>query len=156
MCSTPRGYIYMLYIHHHNQLIMTTSITNEYTSLYKSITLYFRKGDVCCVWEMSGDKDWLLYWPKFFLDHSSTSSSSWLGLLNCGSLRASKPSFSSWFSLWHPVSNWLKPPRHWVILFSMPTCFLCSSIYLHRCIFWLTTRPRVNIYHIYIYINIYI
>ena len=50
----------------HNQLIMTTSITNEYTSLYKSLTLYFRKGDVCCVWEMSGDKDGLLYWPKFF------------------------------------------------------------------------------------------
>ena len=20
----------------------------------------------CCVWEMSGDRDWLLYWPKFF------------------------------------------------------------------------------------------
>ena len=30
--------------------------------------------------------------PKFFFDHSSTSFSSWLGLLNCGSLRAAKPS----------------------------------------------------------------
>ena len=37
------------YTWEHNQLIMTTSITNEYISLYKSLTLYFRKGDVCCV-----------------------------------------------------------------------------------------------------------
>ena len=58
------------YTREHYQLIMTTSITNEYTSLYKSLTLYFRKGDVCCVWEMSGDKYGLLYWPKFFLAHS--------------------------------------------------------------------------------------
>ena len=36
------------YTREHNQQIMTTSITNEYTSLYKSHTLYFRKGDVCC------------------------------------------------------------------------------------------------------------
>ena len=54
------------YTREHNQLIMTTLMTNEYTSLYKSLTVYFRKGDVCCVWEMSGDKDGLLYWPKFF------------------------------------------------------------------------------------------
>ena len=35
-----------IYIREHFQLIMTTSITNEYTSLlkYKSLTLYFRKG----------------------------------------------------------------------------------------------------------------
>ena len=30
----------VLYTHNHNQLIMTTSITNEYTSLYKSLTLF--------------------------------------------------------------------------------------------------------------------
>ena len=40
---------------------------------------------------MSGDKDGLLYWPKFFLDHNSTSFASWLGLLNRGSLRAQSP-----------------------------------------------------------------
>ena len=59
---------------------MTTSITNEYTS-YKNIylTLYSRKRDVSCVWEVSGDKDGLLFWPKFFLANSSTSFSSWLG-----------------------------------------------------------------------------
>ena len=79
------------YTREHNQLIMMTSITNEYTSLYKSLTLYFRKGDVCCAWEMSGDKDGLLYGPKSFLDHSSTSFASWLGLLNRESLRAQSP-----------------------------------------------------------------
>ena len=41
-------YIYK-YKWEHNQLIMTTSITNEYTSLHKSLTFYFRRGDVCCV-----------------------------------------------------------------------------------------------------------
>ena len=29
-----------------------------------------------------------------------------------------KPSVCSWFSLWHPVSNWLKPFGHLVILLS--------------------------------------
>ena len=98
---------------------MTTPTTNEYTSLYKykSLTLYVRKGDVCCVWEMSGDKDGLLYWPKFFLYHSSTSFASWLGLLNRGSLRTQSPQSAAGY-LRHPVSNWLKPPGHLVILFS--------------------------------------
>ena len=67
---------------------------------------------------MSGEKDGLLYWPKFFLDHSNTSFASWLGLLNQGSLRTQSPQSASWFSLQHPVSDWLEPPRHLVILFS--------------------------------------
>ena len=98
----------------------TTSITNEYTSLkkYKSLTFYFRKGDVCCVWEMSGDKDGLLYWPKFFLDHSSTSSSSWLGCLTVGHWELCSPQSASWFSRWYPVYNSHEPLGHLVILFS--------------------------------------
>ena len=44
---------------------------------------------VCERW--AGDRDRLLYWPKFFLAHSSTSFSSWLGLLNRGSQRAQSP-----------------------------------------------------------------
>ena len=68
---------------------------NEWTNTlpYKNIsfTLYSRKGDVSCVWEVSGNKDGLLFWPKFFLTHCSTSSSSWLGLVNRGSLRAQSP-----------------------------------------------------------------
>ena len=56
------------------------------TLLYKniSLTLYFRKVDVSCVWEVSGDKNGLLFWPKFFLAHSSTSFSSWLGCSTVG------------------------------------------------------------------------
>ena len=96
---------------------MTTSIMNEYTSLYKSVTLYFRKGDFLCVWEMSGDKDGRLYWPKLFLDHSSTSFASWLGLLKLGSLRAQSP-LSGAGSHFGILSNWLEPPRSLVILFS--------------------------------------
>ena len=64
------------------------------TLLYKNINLshfILEMGDVSCVWEVSRDKDGLLFWPKFFLAHSSTSFSSWLGLLNCGSLRAQNP-----------------------------------------------------------------
>ena len=116
---------------------MTTSITNEYTSLYKykSLKLYFWKGDVCCVCEMSGDKYGQLYWPKFFLDHSSTSFASWLGLLNRGSLRAQSRQSASWFSLRHLVSNWLEPSGHLVILFSivhlLPLFFcLFTQVYL--------------------------
>ena len=56
--------------------------------------------------------------PSSSLDHSSTSFASWLGLLNRGSLKGPKPSVCSWFSLRHPVSNWLEPLGHLVILFS--------------------------------------
>ena len=52
--------------------------------------------------------------PSSSLDHSSTSFASWLGLLTKGL----KPTVCSWFSLRHPVSNWLEPPGHLVILFS--------------------------------------
>ena len=59
------------------------------------------------MWEINWRRGQTAIWPEFFFDHSSTSASSWLGLLNRGSLRA-QPSVWSWFSLrWHPVSNWL-------------------------------------------------
>ena len=118
---------------------MTTSITNECNSLYKykSLTLYFQKGDVCCEWEMSGDKDGPLYWPKFFLDNSSSSFASWFGLLNRGVTKGPKPSVCSWLSLRHPVSNWLEPPRHLVILF--------SNIYLLPLFFRLFTQVHLLI-----------
>ena len=79
-------------------------------------------------------------------DHSSTSFSSCLGLLNCGSLRAASPQSASWFSRWHPISNWLKPSVPWLYYCLTPICFRCSSIYLHRCISWLSAQSRVNIY----------
>ena len=49
------------------------------------------------------------------LEHSSTSSSSWLGVAQPGVTKGPKPSVFSWFLLRHPVSNWL---GHLVILFS--------------------------------------
>ena len=116
---------------------MTTSTTNEYTYLYKSLTLYFRKGDVCCVREMSWDKDGLLYWPKF-LDHSSTSFASWLGLLNRGSLRAAKPSVCKLVlhaGILSPTdSNRLGT---WLYYYLTATCFRCSSfIYTGASLDW--------------------
>ena len=110
-----------------------------------SLTLYSRKGDVSCVWEMSGDKDRLLYWPKFFLAHSSSSSSSWLGLLNCGSQRAQSPlsAAGSHSGILSPTdSNRLGT---WLYYCLTSTCFRCSSAYLHRCIGWWTARSGVNI-----------
>ena len=65
---------------------MTTSITNEYTSLqkYKSLSLHFRKGDILlCVrdeWKQGTD---CYFDPSSSLDHSSTSFAFWLGLLCC-------------------------------------------------------------------------
>ena len=59
----------MLYTHNHNHIIMTTINERTITLLYKniSLTLYSRKGDVSCVWEVSGDKVGLLFWPKVLL-----------------------------------------------------------------------------------------
>ena len=102
----------------HNQLIMTTSITNEYTSLYKYLTLFFRKGHVCWVWEISGDRDGLLYWPKFFLDQGSSFFACWLGLFNRGSLRTQSSLSGAVSHFGTPVSNCLKPFGRLVILFS--------------------------------------
>ena len=48
--------------------------------------------------------------PKFFFNHSSTSFSSRLGCSTVG------PSAASWFSHWHPLSNWPELPVHLVIL----------------------------------------
>ena len=69
---------------------MTTSVTNEHTSLkkYKSLTLYSRKGDIYFVWEMSWRQGQTTILNQVLpLDHSSTSFSSCLGLLNRGSQR---------------------------------------------------------------------
>ena len=56
--------------------------------------------------------------PSSPLDHCSISFSFWLGLLNRGPLRVQSPQSASWFSHWHPVSDWLEPSGHLVILLS--------------------------------------
>ena len=91
------------------------------TLLYKNINLshfiFERVMFVVCEKLMETRTDCYIY-PSSSLNYSSSSFTSWLGLLNRGSLRAQSPQSASWFSLWHPVSNWLEPPRHLVILFS--------------------------------------
>ena len=42
-----------------------------------------------------------------------------LGCLTVGHWGPQSPQSASWFSLRHPVSNWLEPPRHLFILFSI-------------------------------------
>ena len=78
-------------------------------------------------------------------EHSSTSSSSWLGLLDRWSLRAQSPvsAAGSHFDVWSPTD----PNRlcTWLYYCLTPTYFRCSSTYLHRCISWLTAQSRVNI-----------
>ena len=56
--------------------------------------------------------------PSSSFDHSSTFSSSWLGCSTVGHWGPQSPHSASCFSRWHPVSNWLKPSGHLVILFS--------------------------------------
>ena len=75
--------LYILYRHNHN-IDLRTSV-NEYTSLknYISLTLYSRKVDVSVVcerWMETGTDCYID--PNSSLDHSSTSSTSWLGLLS--------------------------------------------------------------------------
>ena len=65
-----------------------------------------------------GDKDRLLFWPKFFLAHSSTASSSWLVLLNRGSLRAQSPLFAAGSHSGILSSTDSNLPEHLVILLS--------------------------------------
>ena len=91
-------------------------------------------------------------------DHSSTSFAFWLGCTTAGHW-GPKPSVWSWFSLrWHPISNWLQLKLELeltqdvcglvIFLFEVHPIPL-SSVYLHRCISWLTARSRVNMQQYY-------
>ena len=81
-CIAPYIYIYK----YMRNIIKHNDNFNERTNtlLYKNIPLilYFRKGDVSCVWEVSWRRGQTAIWPKFFFDHNSTSFSSWLGLFH--------------------------------------------------------------------------
>ena len=72
------------------------------------------------LWEMSW-RQWMDYYivPTSPCDHSSTSSSSWLGFLNCGSLRAQSPlseAGSHFSGILSPTNS--NSPRYLVILLS--------------------------------------
>ena len=107
-------YIYK-YKWKHYQIWYTNFNERTNTLLYKniSLTLYSQKGDVSCVWEMSWRKGQTAILIPSSSDHSSTSFSSWLGLLNCGSLRAQSPlsAASSHFGLFSPTDCFSKYPN---------------------------------------------
>ena len=117
------------------------------TLLYKniSLTLYSRKGWcwLCVRGELETGTDF--FWPlqHFFLILA--------GVAQLWVTESPKPSVCRWLSLWHLVSNWLqlqlKPSVPWLYYSLTPTCFHCSSTYLHRYISWLTARLRVNMLH---------
>ena len=127
------------------------------TLLYKniSLTLYSRKGWcwLCVRGELQTGTNCYILTPSSS-DHSSTSFSSWLGLLNRGSLRAQSPlsaagSHAGILSPTNSNSNWLKASMSWLYFCLTSACFRCSSAYLHRCISWLTARSRVNMLHLF-------
>ena len=83
--------------------------TNEYTSLqkYKSLILYFRKDDVLlCVrddWRQGQTAILNQVLPStiaMLLSHLA------LGCSTGGHWGTQSPQSASWFSLWHPASNW--------------------------------------------------
>ena len=134
------------YTREHNQLIMTISVTNEYTSLYKSLTLYFRKGDILlCVrneWRQGRTAILTQVLPRpyqHFFRILAWVAQPWV---TEGRKALSLQAGSHAGILSPPVSN---RTGTWLYYFLMSTCFRCSSAYLYRCISWLTARSRVNI-----------
>ena len=100
--------VYYAYTNIHGNGIMTTSITNEYTSLrkYKSHTL-FSKGwcfAVCERWVETGKNCYLD--PSSPLDHRSISFSPWLGCSTVGP-EGSALSLQTGSHAGIPVSDWL-------------------------------------------------
>ena len=90
------------------------------TLLYKNLflTLYSRKGGVCCVWEMIWRMGQtailtqvLLSTIAALLPHLGWVTQPWV-------TEGPRPSICSWLSLWHPVSDCFEPSGHLVILFS--------------------------------------
>ena len=124
---------------------------NERTHFIKIYLSHFilERVDVGCVWEVSRKRGRTAIWPKFFFDHSGTSISSWLGCSTVGHwgpkalylplalMLASCPQLT-------PTGTDSDRLCAWLYLYLTPTCFRCSSTYLHRCISWLTARSRVN------------
>ena len=105
-----------------------------------SLTLYSRKGWcwLCVRGELEMGTDCYILTQVLLTNH--------------GSLRAQSPlsATGSHFGILSPTdsnSNWLKPSVSWLYFCLMPTCFRCSSAYLHSCISWLTARLRVNMLH---------
>ena len=87
---------------------------------------------VCDKWEETRTDCYIA--PSSPLDHSSISVSSWLGCSTVGHWGPQIPQSASWFSSWHPVSDWLEPSGHLVILLSIVhllPLFFCLFTQVH-------------------------
>ena len=134
---------------------------NEWTNtlLYKkySSDTFFSKGLMLVVCERwVGDGDRLLHTDPSSSDQSNTSFSSWLGLLNRGSLRAqsSLSAVGSRFGILSPTdsnSNWLEPPRApgYIIIWRSPVSAVLPHIYTGASLDW--RLGQGSICYIYIY-----
>ena len=121
-----------------NQTLYTNFNVRTNTSLYKNISLilYSRKGlmILSCVWDECRQGQATILTQLLltiarcviFKNPHSTSSASWLELLNRGSLRATAHSGLH-------VSNSQRPPASAYILLIRPLASPSSSAYLHRC-----------------------
>ena len=146
LCGWLLIYIY-IYICWNNQPVMNDFNKRTNTLLYKNIshTLFCKGWCFLCVrgeWETRTD---CCFDQSSSRDYSSTCFSSWLGLLNRGSLTAQALYLELFLT---PLASCLQLSQTvgaLVILLFTSTSFCCSSAYLHRCISWLTARSRVNI-----------
>ena len=125
----------------HNDELQRTN-----TLLCKNIplTLYSRKGWCwfCVRGELETGTDCYILLP-------SSSDHSWAA--QPWNIEGPKPSVCRWLSIRHLVPNRLQLEltqavcSTWLYNCLTPTCFCCSSAYLHSCISWLTAPSRVNI-----------
>ena len=118
---------------------------NEWTHFFIKIYLshFIQKGWywLCVRSELEMETDCYILTQSFSCDHSSTSSSSWLGCSTVGRW-GPKPSVWSWFSLrghpisncnWNCNSNWLLKPfvaPGYIIVWCPPAS--CGHTHLHR------------------------
>ena len=129
---------------------------NEWTHFFIKIYLshfILKREDVGCVWEMSWRRGQTVILTPNSSDHSSTSSSSWLGCLTVGHLRPK--ALCLLLALNSASCHQLAPTASgtWLYYCLPSTSFRCYSAYSHRCISWLTARSRVNMLHLFKFSN---
>ena len=134
---------------------------NEQTHFFIKIYLshfILERVDVACVWEVSWRQgQTATYWPKVsltiaaLLSHLAWAAQPWV-------TEGPKPSVCRWLSLQHLVPNWFQLELEltqavcgtWLYNCLTPTCFRCSSPYLHRCISWLIAQSRINMWYCFV------
>ena len=138
--------IYRNIIKHHIRTSM-----NEQTHFFIKIYLshfILERVDVDCVWKMSWRRGQTVILTQSSSDHSSTPSSSWLGFLNRGSLRAQSPlsAAGSHFGILSSTdSNWLEPPRvpGYIIVLRPPASAVLPLIYTSASLDWRLGRGSI-------------